>query len=92
MSQATALPVEPAAEPAPILKELEKRLLIDRGEITYEEALVVQALPDDQLAHLADLAHRVRLDYCGESVELESIISGKTGGCPEDCTLILLTE
>ena len=86
MSQATALPVEPAAEPAPILKELEKRLLIDRGEITYEEALVVQALPDDQLAHLADLAHRVRLDYCGESVELESIISGKTGGCPEDCT------
>lgn len=86
MSQATSLPVEPAAEPAPILKELEKRILLDRGEITYEEALAVQALPDDQLGHLADLAHRVRLDYCGESVELESIISGKTGGCPEDCS------
>lgn len=85
MSQAQTLPVEPAAEPADILKVAEKRLLEDRGSITLEEALEIQALPDDQLGHLADLAHRVRLDYCGESVEVESIISGKTGGCPEDC-------
>ncbi|MBI5309625.1 MAG: biotin synthase BioB [Actinobacteria bacterium] len=77
--------VEPAAEPAEILKIAEQRLLVDRERITIDEALQIQALPDDQLAHLADLAHRVRLDYCGESVGMASIISGKTGGCPEDC-------
>lgn len=77
--------VEPAAEPAAILKTAEHRLLTERGRLTKDEALEIQRLPDDQLGHLADLAHRVRLDYCGESVEVESIISGKTGGCPEDC-------
>lgn len=86
MTQLETLPIEPAAEPAEILKAAEKRLLEERGRITPEEALAIQALPDDQLAHLTDLAHRVRLEYCGDEVELESIISGKTGGCPEDCT------
>lgn len=80
----TAL-VEPAAEPAEILRVAEHRLLEERGRLTFDEALTIQQLPDDQLGHLAELAHRVRLDYCGESVEVESIISGKTGGCPEDC-------
>ncbi|HEV7918430.1 MAG TPA: biotin synthase BioB [Solirubrobacterales bacterium] len=78
--------VEPAGAPAEILKVAEERLLgDDRGSLIYEEALQIQALPDDQLTHLTDLAHRVRLAYCGDSVEVESIISGKTGGCPEDC-------
>ncbi|MFY9265158.1 MAG: biotin synthase BioB [Solirubrobacterales bacterium] len=77
--------VEPAPAPAEILQTAERRLLEERGRITVDEALRIQRLPDDQLGHLAELAHRVRLDYCGESVEVESIISGKTGGCPEDC-------
>lgn len=83
--EASSTLVEPAAEVAPILKAVEHKLLVDREKITFEEALEIQQLPDDQLGHLADIAHRVRLDYCGESVEVESIISGKTGGCPEDC-------
>lgn len=77
--------VEPAAEPAAILKTAEHKLLVNNEPITIEEALEIQALPDDQLTHLADLAHRVRIDYCGEAVDMASIISGKTGGCPEDC-------
>lgn len=85
MTQTQTLPIEPAAEPAEILKVAEARLLEERGRITIEEALEIQNLPDDQLGHLADLAHRVRLEYCGDGVEVESIISGKTGGCPEDC-------
>jgi biotin synthase len=85
MTNATSLPIEPAAEPAEILKAAEARLLEERGRLTVDEALEILALPDDQLGHLTDLAHRVRLDYCGEWVEVESIISGKTGGCPEDC-------
>jgi biotin synthase len=32
-----------------------------------------------------ELAHRVRLRWCGPEVEIEGIVSLKTGGCPEDC-------
>lgn len=87
MSQnsASSTLVEPAAAPAEILVTAERRLLEERGAITPDEALAIQRLPDDQLTHLADLAHRVRLEYCGDEVDLASIISGKTGGCPEDC-------
>ena len=31
------------------------------------------------------LAQEVRLAWCGPDVEVEGIISLKTGGCPEDC-------
>ena len=34
---------------------------------------------------LLDLAHDVRLAWCGDEVEVEGIVSLKTGGCPEDC-------
>ncbi|MBS1838312.1 MAG: biotin synthase BioB, partial [Actinobacteria bacterium] len=30
-------------------------------------------------------AHAVRLARCGDIVEIEGIISARTGGCPEDC-------
>ncbi|MBJ7458745.1 MAG: biotin synthase BioB [Thermoleophilaceae bacterium] len=60
--------------------------LIDRGErLSIGEALELSELPDAQLGHLSALAHDVRLLYCGSEVELCSIISGKTGGCSEDC-------
>ena len=68
-----------------VLGVAESRLLDERGRLTEEEVLELQALPDERLGELADLAHRVRLKYCGDGVEVESIISGKTGGCPEDC-------
>ncbi|HEX6920891.1 MAG TPA: biotin synthase BioB, partial [Actinomycetes bacterium] len=31
------------------------------------------------------LAHEVRMRWCGPEVEVEGIVSVKTGGCPEDC-------
>ena len=34
---------------------------------------------------MAALAHQVRLAWCGPEVEVEGILSAKTGGCPEDC-------
>lgn len=49
------------------------------------ETLRVLQLPDDRLEELLGLAHEVRLKWCGEEVEMEGIISLKTGGCPEDC-------
>jgi biotin synthase len=44
------------------------------------------ALPREALPDLIGLAHRVRLAWMGPAVEVESIISAKTGGCPEDCS------
>ena len=43
------------------------------------------SLPDGELPGLLALAHEVRLRWCGPEVEVEGIVSVKTGGCPEDC-------
>jgi biotin synthase len=45
----------------------------------------VLKLPDDQLPNALELAHQVRMRWCGPEVEVEGIVSIKTGGCPEDC-------
>jgi biotin synthase len=52
-----------------------------------DEAQVLEALrlPDDAVPDLLALAHEVRLRWCGPEVEVEGIVSVKTGGCPEDC-------
>ncbi|GIG60154.1 biotin synthase [Longispora fulva] len=47
--------------------------------------LEVLELPDDQLPDALQLAHEVRMAWCGPEVEVEGIVSLKTGGCPEDC-------
>jgi biotin synthase len=47
--------------------------------------LDVLRLPDDQIASILELAHQVRMRWCGPEVEVEGIVSLKTGGCPEDC-------
>ncbi|WP_018353016.1 biotin synthase BioB [Longispora albida] len=47
--------------------------------------LEVLELPDDQLSEALQLAHEVRMAWCGPEVEVEGIVSLKTGGCPEDC-------
>jgi len=47
--------------------------------------LEVLRLPDDEIADALQLAHEVRMRWCGPEVEVEGIVSLKTGGCPEDC-------
>jgi biotin synthase len=60
--------------------------VLDRGEgLTQQQVLRVLGLPDDRLDELLALAHEVRMRWCGPQVEVEGIISLKTGGCPEDC-------
>jgi biotin synthase len=51
------------------------------------EAQLVEVLrtSDDRLTELLELAHEVRMTYNGPAVEVEGIVSLKTGGCPEDC-------
>jgi biotin synthase len=47
--------------------------------------LGVLRLPDDELPAILEVAHQVRMRWCGPEVEVEGIVSLKTGGCPEDC-------
>jgi len=68
-----------------ILAEAREQVL-ERGKgLNQEQTLKVLQLPDDRLDELLALAHEVRMAWCGPDVEVEGIISLKTGGCPEDC-------
>ncbi|MGO4202997.1 biotin synthase BioB [Rhodococcus sp. TAF43] len=60
--------------------------VLERGEaLSQDQVLEVLRLGDDRLEELLALAHDVRMKWCGPEVEVEGIISLKTGGCPEDC-------
>ena len=43
------------------------------------------ACPTSASTTRSALAHEVRMRWCGPEVEVEGIVSLKTGGCPEDC-------
>lgn len=63
-----------------------RQQVLQRGEgLNQDQVLAVLQLPDDRLEELLALAHEVRMRWCGPEVEVEGIISLKTGGCPEDC-------
>jgi biotin synthase len=60
-------------------------LIDDRRLLTPGELAELAEVPDNAVPSLAALAHEVRLAWCGDGVEVEGILSAKTGGCPEDC-------
>ena len=60
--------------------------VLERGVgLSEQQALACLRLPDDRLPELLQLAHEVRMRHCGPEVEVEGIVSLKTGGCVEDC-------
>ncbi len=60
--------------------------LVNRHQrLTATQLAELAAVPDALVPSLATLAHETRLAWCGETVEVEGILSAKTGGCPEDC-------
>jgi len=63
----------------------ETALLDEHRLLTTAELSGLAELPDRWVTSLAALAHQVRLEWCGPEVEVEGILSAKTGGCPEDC-------
>jgi len=66
--------------------ETAREQVLDRGVgLTQEQALACLQLGDERLPELLQLAHEVRMRHCGPEVEVEGIISLKTGGCVEDC-------
>ena len=60
-------------------------LLDERRRLSADELAALAALGGEHLGALCDLAHEVRTTWCGDVVEVEGILSVKTGGCPEDC-------
>ena len=54
-----------------------------RHDWTREEALALFDLPFPELLHRASLVHRERFDPT--EVQVSTLLSIKTGGCPEDC-------
>jgi biotin synthase len=68
-----------------ILQTARERVLENGTGLSQEQVLACLQLPDDRLPELLQLAHEVRMRHCGPEVEVEGIVSLKTGGCPEDC-------
>jgi biotin synthase len=53
--------------------------------LSEPDILACLLVGDDDVPDLLALAHAVRTKWCGDEVEVEGIVSVKTGGCPEDC-------
>ncbi|MDP2287251.1 MAG: biotin synthase BioB [Actinomycetota bacterium] len=53
--------------------------------LNQDDVLRVLQLGDEWVPDVLALAHDVRMQWCGPTVEVEGIVSLKTGGCPEDC-------
>lgn len=83
----TTHPTEaPAEEAAPSILEVAREQVLEQGiGLTEAQVLEVLRLGDEDLPDLLELAHEVRMRWCGPEVEVEGIVSLKTGGCPEDC-------
>jgi biotin synthase len=70
----------------PDILDVARSQVLDQGiGLTEQQALEALQLPDERVDELLDLAHAVRMKWCGDEVEVEGIVSLKTGGCPEDC-------
>jgi len=69
-----------------VLSDAGNALLDERRELTADELARLAQLPPESVPALASIAHEVRLVWCGPEVEVEGILSAKTGGCPEDCS------
>lgn len=71
--------------PAALIGQSRSKLVGERERLTSSELTRLAGLDPEHLPQLTELAHEVRLAWCGDTVEVEGILSAKTGGCPEDC-------
>ena len=69
----------------PVLQVARQQVLEDGRGLDRDQLVEVLRLRDEDIPALLDLAHEVRMKWCGPEVEVEGIVSLKTGGCPEDC-------
>ena len=69
----------------PAIDQARSALIGERRRLSTDELVALAELSGNAVGDLCQLAHEVRLEWCGDTVEVEGIISAKTGGCPEDC-------
>lgn len=65
-----------------IAKELEEKIYNGQA-INFEEA--VKLSNSDNLEEICSAANRIRKRYCGDKVDLCSIMNARAGKCSEDC-------
>jgi len=66
--------------------DIARQQVLEEGRgLDEAQVLEVLQLPDSEIEDALALAHDVRMKWCGPEVEVEGIVSIKTGGCPEDC-------
>src|SRR5438445_4541206 len=75
----------PTDTDADILAVARAQVLEEGRGLDEAQVLAVLELPDERVEEALALAHEVRERWCGPEVEVEGIVSVKTGGCPEDC-------
>jgi biotin synthase len=68
-----------------ILEVARQQVLEEGNGLNRDQLVQILQLQDDDIPALLELAHEVRMKWCGPDVEVEGIVSLKTGGCPEDC-------
>jgi biotin synthase len=86
VTQAATRPTTDADDSNDDILAVARQQVLEGGQgLGRDQVLRVLQLPDDRLDALLALAHEVRIRWCGPEVEVEGIISLKTGGCPEDC-------
>ncbi len=83
MTQVSEPDVDLAVED--VLARARRTVLKEGVGLTEADILAVLELPEERIGELLELAHEVRMAWCGPEVEVEGIVSVKTGGCPEDC-------
>ncbi|MDQ5831501.1 MAG: biotin synthase BioB [Actinomycetota bacterium] len=69
----------------PILAAAREQVLEQGQALGEAQVLEILRLDDEEVDDALALAHEVRMRWCGPQVEVEGIVSVKTGGCPEDC-------
>jgi biotin synthase len=70
---------------ADILTQARSQVLGEGRGLGPDQVLRCLQLPDGRIPEALALAHEVRMRWCGPEVEVEGIVSVRTGGCPEDC-------
>jgi biotin synthase len=84
-SQGSASRADVDTEQRELIDVAKKALLDEKRQLDHDELTALSQVPDPAVSALASLAHEVRLQWCGPAVDLEGIVSAKTGACPEDC-------
>ena len=69
-----------------IIQLARKKLLDNEELITFDEAHKLALLGEEYLFDLISLSYKVTAKYKNKGIYLCSIISAKTGACPENCT------